>query len=158
MCQVRAYVICRGVRGFWGSLDLDPRHWYHYSRDNIQGILSQYFWLLNHTFWLENEFSLLCFLEKFTRNNQTRTIFSLHCLSFFVVRNSSPTARGLWCCYLFHQRRCWTKLALLKISYTKTDRPDYKWLRVTKSDYEWLRARLRTNEWIQVRLWIKCRN
>ena len=30
-----------------------------------------------------------------------------------------------------------------RISYKKTDKPGYKWLRATTSDYNWLRARLR---------------
>ena len=29
-------------------------------------------------------------------------------------------------------------LSKLWISYKKTDKPDYKWLKVTTSDYEWL--------------------
>ena len=33
---------------------------------------------------------------------------------------------------------------ITEISYKKkTDKPDYKWLRVTKSDYKWLWARIR---------------
>ena len=140
-------------------------------KNHIQNVLEKLFLdpVLNNQSWTylwinSLKFYTVCFycilswgLSKYIETKRKTTCFCL-IKAFFLKKKFWSRSPCLISCMIFVEKYFFCYI-LLTISYKKTNKADYKWLRVTMTDYNWLGARLWVTtcdyepgyEWIRAR-------